>query len=352
MSQFYQLKIASIKRITPSAVTVTFEIPENLKSIFQFTPGQYITIKKTLNGKELRRSYSICSAPSENTISIGIKEIINGTFSVFANQELKENDTLEVFPPEGRFTYKIDAASTKTIGAFVAGSGITPVMSIMKTVLAEEPNNTFVLTYGNRSLAETMFNEELISLINQYPERLKVHYIFSRSEEADSLFGRIEHGTVNYVVKNKHKEVNFDSFYLCGPEHMIKTVEETLLENGYKEEQIHHELFTSAVAGNEEELEEQLEGQTTVTIMLDDEETTFVMSQKEVVLDAALNHDLDPPYSCQGGICSSCVARITKGAAKMAKNQILTDGEIADGLILTCQAHPTTATLKIDYDDV
>lgn len=230
------------------------------------------------------------------------------------------------------------------------GSGITPVLSIIKSVLISEPKSTFVLVYGNKSTQETIFHQDLHDLHLQFMGRLYIHYVYSQIKVDESLFGRIEKSTVNFVLNNKHKELSFDKFYLCGREAMINTVSGVLKENNIKESAIKFELFTSSTEENV--ISESLEGQSKITVMVDDEETSFDMSQKQTILDAALKQGIDAPYSCQGGICSSCIARVTEGTAEMTKNSILTDKEIASGLILTCQAHPTSASLKVDYDDV
>ena len=350
MLHFHPLRVSKIERNTLQAVTITFDVPENLREIFIHEAGQHITIKKKFDGRDIRRSYSICTSPGEGTLSVGIKEIPDGIFSRYANRSLREGDILEVHPPEGHFTFTPDASRSRAVAAFAAGSGITPVISILKTLLEEEPQSKFVLVYGNRSTADTMFLREITELIATYPERLTVYFTYSRAEEENALFGRIEHATVNYIIKNKQKDTVFDAFYLCGPEEMITTVSETLKENGIEEDKINFELFVSSK--EEEKLDENLEGKSRVKVIVDDEEFEFTMPRSEKVLDAALRNDIDAPYSCQGGVCSSCLARVTEGKVKMVKNQILTDAEIAEGLVLTCQSHPVTPTLSIDYDDV
>ncbi|WP_421804557.1 2Fe-2S iron-sulfur cluster-binding protein [Flagellimonas sp.] len=348
MSQFHALQITAVDQLTPNAVALTFDIPEPLKEAFTFKAGQYITLKHEVNGKELRRAYSISSAPSSGKLTVGIKKMEGGTFSVYANEQLKAGDTLEVMVPEGRFVF--DSQDPQTIAAFAAGSGITPIMSIAQTVLESHPDNRFVLVFGNQTPEETMYFKTIQSLKERYGDRLFVQYVFSRSSEEGALFGRIEKSTVNFVLKNKFKETAFDAFYLCGPEEMINQVSNTLKENGISENKIHFELFTSS--DTEDELAEELEGKTQVEVLVDDETFTFVMDKKELVLDAVLKQDIDAPYSCQGGVCSSCIARLTEGKVEMVKNQILTDSEIEEGFVLTCQSHPISAKIKIDYDDV
>ena len=274
----------------------------------------------------------------------------NGLFSQFATSRLKAGDVLEVGQPEGKFTFTPDAERQRNYAAFVAGSGITPVISILKSVLKSEPKSSFVLVYGNKTPEETIFHQELHDLQLQYVGRLFVQYVYSQSTADNALFGRIDKSTVNFILKNKHAEMEFSKFYLCGPEEMINLVSDTLKENNISDSDIKFELFSTS--SNEGETVASADGHTKISILVDDEETTFEMSQKQTLLEAALKQGLDVPYSCQGGICSSCICRITEGEAVLKKNQILSDTEIAEGLTLACQAHPTTATIKIDFDDV
>lgn len=350
MSSFLKLIIKEVKRETKDAVSILFNIPEELKTNYRFIAGQYINLRLTLDNHEIRRAYSICSAPESNELRIAVKAVKNGVFSQFANTKLKAGDVLEVGHPEGKFTFEPEIDRQKNYIAFVAGSGITPVLSILKSVLKSEPKSSFVLVYGNKSPEETMFYQELHDLQLQYVGRFFVHYVFSQAKVESALFGRIEKSAVNFVMNNKHAALSFDKFYLCGPEEMINGVSAILKEKNVKDSAIKFELFTTS--SHENTITESLEGHSKITIMVDDEETTFSMSQKQSILDAALKQGIDAPYSCQGGICSSCLARVTEGSAEMKKNSILTDGEIADGLILTCQAHPTSATIRVDYDDV
>jgi len=351
MSSFYKLQIKEVKHETPNAISVTFSIPAELKSAYQFTAGQYVNLKLTLDGEEIRRAYSICSSPNSGELRIAIKSVKNGHFSKFANENLKTGDILEVGQPEGKFIFEPSAERLKNYAGFVAGSGITPVMSILKSVLESEPNSTFVLVYGNKTPEETIFYTELHELQLKYVGRFFVHYVFSQAKTEETLFGRIEKSAVNFVLNNKHKEKEFDKFYLCGPEAMINTVSTVLKEHNVADKNIKFELFSTS-SSEENTTASSGSGHTTITVLVDDEETTFEMSQKQTLLEAALKQGIDAPYSCQGGICSSCLARISKGTAEMKKNSILTDKEVADGLILTCQAHPTSSEIFVDFDDV
>lgn len=351
MSQFHKLTISNIHKETALCVTISFNLPDALKEEFTFNAGQYITLRSNINGTDVRRDYSLCSSPKSGELKVAVKEVKKGTFSSYANNQLKIGDVLEVAPPNGRFVFEPNTSKSRTIAAFAAGSGITPILSIAKTVLEEEPNSRFVLVYGNKTLKDTIFFNELLELQHKYTDRLTIQLVFSQAKEDNAIFGRIEKSTVNLIVKNKYKHTTIDAFYLCGPEAMITTVKNVLTENEISEDAIFYELFKAAKPTQSLEAPVNT-GTTEITIMVDDEETTFEMSQKRTILEAALDQDLDAPYSCQGGICSSCIAKITEGAATMRQNNILTDGEVADGLVLTCQAHPTTETITVDFDDV
>ena len=351
MSSFHKLSVKNIKRETDKAISISFNLPENLKDTFTFKAGQYITLKTEVDGNEVRRDYSLCVSPKSGELKVAVKEVKDGTFSAYANNTLKVGDIIEVAPPKGRFIFEPNDSKTKNIAFFTAGSGITPILSIIKCALEEEVQSKVILVYGNKTAKDTMFMNELLDLQHTYKDRFSIQFVFSQQDENDAIFGRIEKSTVNYVMKNKHKHVEVDAFYLCGPEAMIHTVKDVLTEHDIDENRIHFELFKAAKPA---EVKEDIEttGTTKITITVDDDTSTFEMSQKQTILEAALDEDLDAPYSCQGGICSSCLARVTEGEATMRQNNILTESEVSEGLILTCQAHPTTPIIVIDYDDV
>lgn len=349
MSRFHSLKIQNIQALGSSAVQISFEVPKALKDQFKFKAGQYLSFKHELSGQEVRRDYSICSSPTENKLQIGVKQVKDGFFSVFANQELKEGDTLQAMEPQGRFIYdNITDINTNKV-AIAAGSGITPVLSIIKHSLANEKDSKFLLIYGNKTQGEAMFLEDIKALEAAYPERLSVEFVFSQEQVGDYRFGRIDRSIINFFLKNKYKETKQDLFFICGPGDFIEQTKETLLANEISENKIRYELFTSSSTEAEVIVGD---GTTEITVVLDDEETTFNMSQDKLILDAALDEDLDAPYSCRGGICSTCMAIVTEGEAKMRKNEILTDNEVAKGYILTCQAQPITPTITVNYDDI
>ncbi len=353
MAQFHNLTIKDITKNTANAVVISFLVPENLKSTFAFKAGQYITLKATIDGNDVRRDYSLCVSPKSNELKVVVKMVSEGVFSVFANTSLRVGDVLEVSKPNGRFVFLPNPSTQKTIVAFAAGSGITPIMSIAKTVLQEETHSKFVLVYGNKTPEDTIFYSQLLALQAEYGSRFDLQFMFSQNTIEGALFGRIDSATVNQFITNKYNNTPIDAFYICGPEAMIQTVRNTLADNTISDEVIFYELFKSSVSNHtKSDTPMVAKGKTQITIIVDDTENSFTMSQKDSVLDVALSQNIDVPYSCQGGVCSSCIARIKEGSATMRQNNILTDAELAEGLVLTCQAEPTTATLIIDYDDV
>ncbi|SDG89108.1 ferredoxin--NADP reductase [Psychroflexus sediminis] len=347
MTHFHTLSIKEINRLTDKAVNIVFEVPSELASEYTFKAGQYITLEARIDGEEVRRSYSISSQEGKD-LGIVVKAIPGGKFSNYANSALNVGDSMEVHPAEGKFVLP-EQIDEKTFAAFVAGSGITPVMSMIRTSLSQSETSKFVLVYGNKSPQQTIFLQELLSLQKEYPKRFFQEFIYSEAKEDEAGFGRIERSTVNYIIKNKYDGYAFSEFYLCGPEPMIEAVTESLISAEIDKDKIKYELFFSKSEGS---VEASTDGKTRVTVIVDDEEFEFTMEQSEVILDAALAQDIDAPYSCQGGICSSCVAKIKEGTAEMRKNQILTDDELEEGLILTCQAQPTSAKVVVDYDDI
>ena len=348
MATFHKVNIQEVIRETADAVSLVFKIPGNLKAKFAFHSGQYLTLKKTINGEEVRRAYSICSSPSDSYLKVAIKAVENGTFSTYATTELKEGNFIEISEPEGKFI--LEPKAHKNYVAFAAGSGITPILSMIKDVLSNETTSTFTLIYGNKTAEDTIFKSELDALKEENSERFNLHYICSREQQEGALFGRIDKAHTNFYINNSYKNISFDAAYLCGPEEMINEVSTTLIERGFTKENIHFELFTVSI--DKEAVAEIKEGDTEIVVLLDDEETTFTMKQTDDILSASLRNNLDAPYSCQGGVCSSCLCKVTEGKAIMVKNSILTDSEIEEGLVLACQAYPTTSKIKIDFDDV
>ena len=349
MATFHKLKIASVTRETPKAVKVSFDVPEHLKADFNFKAGQYITLKTEINNETVRRDYSLCTNPESGVIAVAIKEVEGGAFSVLANQSLAAGDEIDVSTPNGRFIYTPETSS-ETIFGIAAGSGITPVMGILKTVLKETSNSKFVLLFGNKSEQDTIFKDELTALSNEFSDRFSVQYLFSQEQKEYALSGRINEAIINATHERLNQNTNASAYYICGPEAMINSAKNTLVARGVSEESIKYELFTSS--SSEPTAVPESDSQSAITIIVDDETFEIESDAKSTVLDLALKEDIDVPYSCKGGICSSCIARITEGTATMAQNNILTESEVAEGLILTCQAHATSEKVVIDYDDV
>jgi ring-1,2-phenylacetyl-CoA epoxidase subunit PaaE len=342
--------VKEVRRETVDAVSVAFDVPNELEKEFRFLPGQYITIQKNLDDSLIRRAYSICSSPESGELRVAIKHVDKGRFSNFANHILKEGDTLDVAGPEGRFVLEVDGSNQKDYLAIAAGSGITPVISMIKAVLQNEKDSRFGLIYGSKSGEKTIFKKELDELEVSSNGRLQVQYVYSQIISDKALFGRIDAKLVKEHLKNKFSDWDFNTYFLCGPEEMIDDAKGMLIKKGVNEDAIKFELFSST--SNKKEVTKSLSGNTEICIVLDDEETIFEMRMDELILDAALAKGLDAPYSCQGGVCSSCLAKVVEGKAVMERNTILDEDEIEEGLILTCQAHPITSKIKIDYDDV
>ena len=343
MSRFYSLEVERIDHNTTNSVLIRFRIPKSFTETFHFSPGQYVTLEKTIDEKSVRRSYSICSSPKD-PLEVGIKEVPNGVFSTYANTKIKAGDLLDVSVPEGRFVYQEKAAAEK-ITAFAAGSGITPIMSILKSVLASNPKNKFHLVYGNKTPEETMFYQELKALEQEFAERLSITWVFSRSEETGAIFGRIDQDVVKNYLNNEAEKVS--SYFLCGPEQMIDTTAELLKERGVDPSAILHELFFTEAPSNV-----AYGDKNEITIICDDVSHTLQNMEGKTILEAALQEKIEVPYSCQGGVCSSCIARVEEGTATMETNQILSDEEVEEGLILTCQAIVTSSSIRVNFDDV
>lgn len=348
MSKFNSLTVKEIKKETAQAVSILFDVPADLQSEYQFEAGQYVNIKTEIQGEEIRRSYSISSSPLSGELRVVVKAIDGGKFSNFAINDLKVGDNLEVAIPEGKFV--LENNNAKTIAGIAAGSGITPIISIAKDFLEKADDTTFVLIYGNKTPEDTIYFNEINELQSKYLGRFFVHFTFTKVHPDGMLFGRIERSTINFVFKNKHSEKTFDAYFLCGPEDMITKVSDILKENGASEDHIHYELFTTSSTNGE--IPVVGEGMVKVTVLVDDVETTFHMPRTEDILSAALKHGVDAPYSCQGGICSSCMCRTVSGSATMKTNHILMDDEVEEGLLLACQAYVNTDEIYVDFDDV
>lgn len=354
--QFYLLKVADIRTETPTCVSVSLEIPAELKTAFTYVPGQYITFKKSIEGEELRRSYSLCSSPLEHEYRVAIKQVEGGKFSNFACSSLKKGDMIEVMTPMGNFTTTIGSSEQKNYMAFVAGSGITPVMSLMKTILAKEPESTFTLVYGNQNLQSIIFKEEIEGLKNKYMGRLQVIHILSREKlETDINNGRINQEKCQQLFNGLIDVKNMHHFFICGPEEMIMSVKQYLLDQQIDEKSIHFELFTTGIQTKREDWKEGHKGDDeklcTVTIKIDDRTYDIKLAYGgDNILDAALKSGADLPYACKGGVCCTCRAKVLEGEVEMEVNYALEKDEVENGFVLTCQSHPKTDRVFIDFD--
>jgi len=351
---FHKLKVIEKLFLTNDAVLLSFEVTKDLRSFFEFTSGQYITLKSEINGEELRRSYSICTSPDENKLSVVVKAIENGIFSNFIKDKVEIDDYLEVNSPEGKFIYNTSKDVAKNIFLIAAGSGITPIISIVKNILHNEPLSTITLLFANKQIEDVIFYNELKSLESQFCEKLKIIYIFSRKDYDDHHFGRIDHGFLNNIIHQELNFVNFSEFYTCGPEEMVKNIHNYLHSIGISKEIIKSELFYSLE--NEKELEKIItenadSGETKVEVIIDQESYHVTIDHTKNLLESLLDKGLDVPYSCKKGNCSSCVGKIISGSVEMKNTDILMDYEIEDGFILSCQSLPTSNELTISYDE-
>lgn len=354
---FHTLKIKEVRKETADCVSIAFDIPAELKDFFKYTQGQNITLKKIINGQEVRRSYSLCSSPLEDDYRIAIKAVEGGLFSTFATSQLNKGDEIEVMPPTGSFNTSLSSSNQKKYIAFAAGSGITPILSIIKTTLATEHNSSFTLVYGNKSTQSIIFKEELEGIKNKYMSRFNLIHVLSREiTDATINTGRIDATKCNDLF-TKHVSINADEFFICGPEEMIFCVRDYLLSKGVIKDKIHFELFTSsATKPAAVQTAQQVSSNANasmVTVILDGRTFSFELAYKgQSILDAALKQGADLPYSCKGGVCSTCRAQVTHGEVEMDVNYALDDNEIAEGFVLACQSHPKTSTVTIDFDAV
>jgi ring-1,2-phenylacetyl-CoA epoxidase subunit PaaE len=355
---FHTLTVKDIRKETEDCVSVAFDIPEELQPDFRFVQGQNITIRKTLNGEELRRNYSICTSPKEQELRVAIKAMTAGRFSTWANTYLKKGDTLEVMPPTGKFHTELNANAKKNYLAYAAGSGITPIISIIKTTLQTEPQSDFTLIYGNRNRKSIIFREELENLKNKYMDRFQLIHILSREEpESQLLFGRIDSKKCADLSLSIVPVHHYDEVFICGPEEMIFAVKKFLESRSFNPEHIHYELFTTPT---ETKLAEELSRHDKVDIKtalsriqvkIDGIITRFELpSQGDTILNAALKHGADLPYACKGGVCSTCRAKLVEGKVEMDVNYALEKDEVDAGFILTCQSHPLTNSVYVDFD--
>ncbi len=356
MKKFYQLRVSEISRDTEDSVLVSFDVPDNLAQTFTFTQGQYLTINQHIKGEELRRSYSLCSSPLDQRWTIGIKKIPGGRFSTFANEVLQVDDKLQVMPPDGKFYVPIDTQAKRNFVAFAAGSGITPICSIIKTHLEREPDSSFKLFYVNQTSSTIMLKEPLEALKNQYMDRLEICYFLTREQRSIPLFnGRLDEEKLETLSESLFSLAQTDHYFMCGPEAMIQMIDRFLKGKGVAASKIHFELFGTSgevTQQKKQELEKAFKGKTCDLTIIEGGKSLNFMAEQGVgnVLDLALSNAADLPFACKGGVCATCRAKIVEGEVDMLLSYGLEQDEIDAGYILTCQSVPTSDKLIVDFD--
>lgn len=352
MSQFIPLTIKSIQPQTEQAICIAFDLAPEQLDAFQYQPGQHLTIRHLTDDGELRRCYSICSDTQED-MSIAIKKIDQGQFSTWANAHLKAGDVLEVMPPQGVFFQKAAKAGGQNYLGFAAGSGITPILSIVKSVLNRQADATFTLVYGNRSWKQTMFSEQIMDLKDRFKERLQLVNIFSRElNDSDIFNGRIDADKLQQLFQANLISAEADHCFACGPEEMMTAVETVLPTWGIQRSKIHTERFNTGTAPKATAQQMESRSEERVNIILDGRELIVEVSkQDDSILDAALRAGADLPYACKGGVCATCKCKVLEGQVEMAVNYSLEEDEIKKGYVLSCQARPTTANVRLSFDE-
>ena len=353
MANFFSVKVNEIHKQTHDSVSLSLDVGNENLNEFKFVPGQYITIRANINNEDCRRSYSICSSTSE-ILTIAVKKVYKGKMSTYINENLNEGDLIEIQAPQGNFKLEeINQSNSRKFVGFAAGSGITPILSMIKELSINEKNSQFLLFFSNKTSNDVMFKEELSLLSNN---NITIKYLFSRENGDDELYnGRIDKQKAKELLKSNMEYLNADAFYLCGPEEMIFSTKNVLESLGVNSSKIKFELFTAPVIeennSKKENLNIEFEGDSHVTVIYDDEEVEFSLNRVgETILDAAMDNDLDVPFSCKGAVCCTCRAKVKEGSVIMDANYALSDQEVEDGYILTCQSHPNSEKVIIDFD--
>jgi ring-1,2-phenylacetyl-CoA epoxidase subunit PaaE len=358
-ARFHRLTVADVRRETPYAVVVTFDVPGNLAGEYRFTQGQFLTLRTAIDGEEVRRSYSICSATSADRLRVAIKRVDGGRFSVYANERLKRGDVIDVMTPEGRFFTALDQRHRKHYVAFAAGSGITPVLSLVKTTLELEPESRFTLVYGNRYVRSIMFCDDLEDLKDRYLGRFALYHVLSRDHQEVELFnGRIDEAKCAVLLDTLIPAAGIDEAFVCGPAGMIDAVTAALGRHGLPAGRLHAERFASptqpapAVPRVGAPVADAEGPAASVTVIADGAQRHVrVAYEGESILDMALHAGADLPFACKAGVCCTCRARLIEGQVRMDRNFALDDHELARGFVLTCQSHPLTERVVLSYDE-
>jgi len=356
---FHPLRVRAVQPDTAEAVVVSFDVPEHLRPVFGFTQGQYLTLRKEIDGQDLRRSYSICAGVDDGELRVGVRKVTGGLFSNWINEHLKPGDTIDVMAPQGRFFVPIEPGARRHHVGIAGGSGITPILSIMKTVLAREPGSRFTLVYGNRKMRSTMFKEELEDLKDKYLSRLVIHHVFSDEHtESDINAGVMNRAKLGEFLRTLVPAAGIAHAYICGPFQMNDEAEAALLAAGVREDRIHIERFgiaqqpASQVGAVVHQSQPGDAVQARITIVRDGLQHEVAFSREQAsILDAASDAGLEVPYSCTSGVCGTCRAKLVEGHVRMERNFALDKKEVADGFVLTCQAHPTTERVVLSFDE-
>ncbi|NDP42374.1 MAG: phenylacetate-CoA oxygenase/reductase subunit PaaK [Aromatoleum sp.] len=355
MSKFHRLAIARVDRETRDAVAITFAVPAALADLYRYAQGQHLTLRADIAGQDVRRSYSICSAVQDERLRIAVKRDPGGVFSTWANETLKAGDTIDVMPPLGHFNVPLDATHRKHYVGFAAGSGITPLLSIIKTTLAAEPQSEFTLFYGNRASGTVMFKEELAALKDIWLTRFNLVHVLSReAQDIELLHGRIDRVKADALLAHWVDLDHVDTVFVCGPDGMMQAVAEALRARGLPDAKIRIERFATSIPKHEHRASQAPEpghAECEVTVVLDGATRTFTLEKgKESILEAGLRAGIELPYSCKGGVCSTCRAKLVGGEVDMDVNFALEDYEVARGFVLTCQSYCVTDKVTVDYD--
>ncbi len=356
MRQFHKLKVHSIDKETADSMRVALQVPDEIKGEYEFLPGQHLPIQINVDGRKIRRTYSICSLPGEQPLVLGVRIQPGGLFSDFVAKQLSVGDDLEVMPPFGQFHASVEPDSRKTYLAFVAGSGITPVISIISATLEGEPDAKFVLFYCNRRQSTTMFIDDLYALKNRFPERLQLYFLFTQEEQEFPIFsGRLDGEKVRELIKDFCGGLEPDEVFLCGPFPMIETITNTLTEIGFDSDRIHKERFGPPRKGKQPDAqqasEKDLKDLSKITIIMDGHRKTFDMPKAGGnIVDAAAANGYELPFSCKGGVCATCRTHVREGEVKMETNYGLEPWELEKGYVLACQSHPVSESVVLDYD--
>ena len=356
MSKFHRLKIKDIYKETDDCSVVSFEVPAVLSEEFKYRQGQHLTLKADINGEDTRRSYSLCSSPLDDEWKVAVKLIPGGKFSTYVNDSLQTGDMLEVMAPSGTFGVEAQPEIEKNYLFFAAGSGITPMLSMIKTHLAKEPNATCKLFYVNKTAKSIIFKEELEQLRNTYFGRLEIYYFLTKEKRDIDLFnGRFDSDKMNVLTSTFIDIPDTSEVFLCGPEDMVNFVSEYLIQAGLPQNLVHFELFVSGLSEEDKQRVERLAQQNVegveVTIVDGGKEFQFTMTKDyDNILDAALAAGADLPFACKGGVCSTCKCEVLEGSVEMKVNYALDEGEVAQNLVLSCQSVPTSDTVKVDFD--